>query len=253
MAGTVQQQFGPVAAAYAVSAVHTSGPDLDAAIEAADPQAADLALDIATGAGFTAFALAARCLRVTALDLTPEMLAQARRIAAERGLSNVEFVEGDAEKLPFGDSSFDVVTCRVSAHHFGDVPRFLGEVARVLRPGGRLAVVDTISPEDPALDSFCNAVELLRDPSHGRNYTATEWLRMCGEAGLSGAAVVMRSGYVLDGQSWVERMRTAPGRVAAIRELFATATAAQRAYFELRDEPWGWTLPYLVLSARHRA
>src|SRR5690606_37634756 len=119
------------------------------------------------------------------------------------------------------------------------------EVARVLRPGGRFILVDTVAPEDPALDTFCNAVEFLRDASHVRDWRTTEWLAMFESAGLRGE-VLHRGGYVLDGQDWVNRMHTPPAMVTAIRELFANATTAQRAYFELRDTPWPWTLPNAI-------
>jgi len=76
--------------------------------------------------------------RVTGLDLTPEMLDQAGRVAAERGVRNVEWVLGNAEELPFEAGSLDLWTCRVAAHHFHDLERSLAEASRVLRPGGRV-------------------------------------------------------------------------------------------------------------------
>jgi SAM-dependent methyltransferase len=244
----VVQQFGAVAQGYATSSIHASGPDLPLLVEAASPGPDDVALDIGTGGGHTAFAIARRCARVTAVDITEAMLAEARKGAYSRSLRNIEFEIADAQDLPYESESFDIVTCRVSAHHFPHPGRFVAETARVLRPGGRLVLVDTIAPEDSSLDTLSNTIELLRDRSHVRNWGAAQWLRMMDLAGLQGE-VLHRSGYVLDGKSWVERMNTPPAKVAIIRELLAEASPAQRAYLEVRDNPWGWTVPYAIIRA----
>ena len=98
-------------------------------------------LDVATGAGHTALAFAPHVAKVTATDITEEMLAQAKKLAASRGLGNVKTVPAKAEDLPFPDMSFDLVTCRLAAHHFADVAAFAAEAFRVLIPerpaGGR--------------------------------------------------------------------------------------------------------------------
>jgi ubiquinone/menaquinone biosynthesis C-methylase UbiE len=148
----VREQFGRSAELYATSAVHAQGADLDLVVRFARPSSADLALDVSTGAGHTALALAPRVARVVATDLTREMLAVARRLAAQRGARNVEFREADVRALPFPDRSFDLVTCRTAAHHYPELGAAVREMARVLRPGGRLVVSDTVSPPDEVAD-----------------------------------------------------------------------------------------------------
>ena len=175
---TVQRRFGRAAAHYAVSATHVGGPDLDAMLAASDltePGGTGRLLDVGTGAGHTAFAFAPFLDHVEALDLTQEMLDQVSRGARERGLSNIHCRRGDAEDLPYPDGSFDIVTSRLCAHHFADVRAFVHEVARVLRPAGSFLLIDSFAPEDAAQDTFFNCFELLRDPSHVRNHSRSQW------------------------------------------------------------------------------
>jgi ubiquinone/menaquinone biosynthesis C-methylase UbiE len=99
------------------------------------------ALDAGCGTGFLGFELAARGYRVTGVDFAPAMLAEARRKAAERGVS-IRFEEADAEQLPFADGSFDLA---ISRHLLWTLPHpeaAIDEWIRILRPGGRLVVVD---------------------------------------------------------------------------------------------------------------
>jgi SAM-dependent methyltransferase len=244
----VRRQFGAAATAYATSSVHASGPDLTALVEAAALTGAERVLDLGCGAGHTALALAPRAASVTAVDLTAEMLAVAAGLARQRNLANVTFELADVAALPFPAASFDVVVSRYAAHHFAAPERALAEAARVLRPGGAFLLVDTVAPEDPALDTFFNAVELLRDDSHVRNWRGSEWLRMFQGAGFE-ATIRERFAVGLDGGAWVARMQTPPSRVAMLRELFATASAARRAGFEIRDTPWGLSIPVALIAA----
>ena len=94
-----------------------------------------------------ALAFAPHVAQVVATDITPEMLAEAAKLAAQQGLANVETATADAEALPFADASFDLVSCRIAPHHFANVPRFVAEAARVLKPGGTFALVDNIAPD----------------------------------------------------------------------------------------------------------
>ena len=169
----VRARFAPVAANYAKAAFHTSSERLREVLDLAQPKATDLALDVATGTGNTALALAPFVRRVVGLDLTREMLAHAGRLTSERSVANAEWVLGDASRLPFADDSFDVYTVRAAPHHFTDFDAFLFEALRVLKPGGSAAFVDCAPP--PAAREVMHEVEVRRDPSHVRSLTVAEW------------------------------------------------------------------------------
>jgi ubiquinone/menaquinone biosynthesis C-methylase UbiE len=230
---SIQQTFGSAAAAYAVSAVHRGGPDLDAMVAAGVRTGRERALDLGCGAGHTALAFAARVASVVAYDLTPAMLEQARRLAAERGLANLRFELGDAARLPFPDASFELVTSRLSAHHVAEPAAMVREVARVLVPGGAFLLCDTISPEDPARDSFLNAFELLRDPSHVRDHRISEWQAMFRAAGLEPACLGHYDIHQ-DFEPWVARIGTRPDAVIGLRALFEAAPDEVRGHFGIR-------------------
>src|SRR6202165_6017339 len=171
------------AEAYATGE-HKSGRELQLVVEFAAPTGRERVLDIGTGAGHTALALAPRVSRVVLTDPVPTMLATARRLFPEAGVRHAEFVEAVAERLPFPDASFDIVTTRLAAHHFDDVALAIGEVARVLRPGGVFIFVDTLAPDDAESAAYQDEVERLRDPTHRRIYTQREWIAFCEAAGL---------------------------------------------------------------------
>ncbi len=179
-----REQFGRVAAKYRCSADHTDLEDLDLLFSGLSPEAGHRVLDVATGGGHTALALAGRGVRVVASDLTPRMLREARTLAAETGAENIEFAVADAEALPFSDAAFDRVTCRIAPHHFPDIRAAVKEITRVTRPGGRIGIIDSVVPGDPALDAFMNGIEKVRDPSHVRSYRNEEWLEFITDAGL---------------------------------------------------------------------
>ena len=119
-----KEQFDANAGKYAVSDVHRSGPSLPVLLELARPVQSDQSLDVATGTGHTALAVARLVAKSVGIDIAPKMLEQARRLAAEQGVSNCEFVEGSAEKIPMGDGQFTLVTARHAPHHFHHVPLF---------------------------------------------------------------------------------------------------------------------------------
>lgn len=181
---SVRKSFGQHAGSYAESIVHAKGASLARLVELAAPQAGWEALDIATGAGHMAFALAPFVHHVRATDITGEMLELAKKGAAERGLGNITVAYAEAEKLPYPDQRFDLLTCRIAAHHFNDIDAFLEESMRALRPGGLLGVVDNIVPAGAAGD-YVNAFEKLRDRSHGRCLSLEEWRGRMGAQGFS--------------------------------------------------------------------
>lgn len=248
---TVRRQFGPVASAYASSNYHSSGPDLAKLVEGAGLTGNERVIDIGCGAGHTAIALAPHAARVTAVDITPEMLGVAADLAARRGLTNIDFERQDATNLPYPDGRFDVAASRVAAHHYHDVHAFVSEAARVLKPGGRLMLADTIAPEDPALDSFCNAFELLRDPSHVRNWRVSEWFALLRDQGLE-PETLLAFDLEMEIVPWFERQQTAPDRRTGVLALFAGATEAARAAFHLDARPGRFTLPIALIRATKR-
>lgn len=182
----VQQQFGKNASHYVTSKSHAKGLDLAKVVEIVKDHAAsgDL-LDIATGGGHVANALAPFFKKVTAFELTEDMLYEAESFISSNGHKNVDFVQGDAENTPFPDESFDVVTCRIAAHHFPAVDRFVSEVYRVLKTGGLFVLVDNVAPEKNEYDEFYNMIEKKRDPSHFRAYKKSEWVTKVENAGLT--------------------------------------------------------------------
>ncbi|MBO0962028.1 methyltransferase domain-containing protein [Neobacillus sp. MM2021_6] len=180
----VQKQFGKSADSYVTSTIHKDGKDLGKLLEMASINGEEKLLDIATGGGHTANAFAPYVKKVTAVDLTPEILAVAEKFIKGNGHQNVEFVHGDAENLPFSNEAFDMVTCRIAPHHFPNVERFIEEVHRVLKPDGQFLLDDNVVPEEDHFDQFYNTIEKWRDYSHFRAWKKSEWLRMLELAGF---------------------------------------------------------------------
>ena len=180
----VRKQFGANAERYVTSAVHAAGASLDRLVAIAAPRLEWRVLDIATGGGHTALALAPHVREVVATDLTPAMLDAARAHLESKGVTNVVYQEADATRLPFPDGAFDLVTCRVAPHHFPDVPAFVAETHRVLRTGGLAVVIDNIVPEQVESADFINSFEKRRDPSHNRCLSMTEWVDVFTSAGF---------------------------------------------------------------------
>lgn len=248
----VRQTFAPNAEAYVSSESHASGADLARLVELAAPQPDDRALDVSTGGGHTALALAPQVARMIASDLTPRMLAVARAHLTAQGASNVDYVIADAERLPFLDESFDLVTVRIAPHHYPDVARAVREMARVLQRDGRLVVIDNIAPEQPALDAALNDWERRRDPSHIRSHTLAAWREFIAQAGLRLThAEVGRKRVVFE--PWVARTQTPADTAAALEADMLAAPAEAQIYFEITRSDDGrlasWTMEYAVLRA----
>ncbi len=243
---TVERSFAAAAARYTASPVHRSGQDLDALVEAGCLRGDERVLDIGSGPGHAAFAVAPHVRSVVALDLSDAMLEEGRKLGGEHGIANVRFERGDAGALPYGAESFDVVTSRFCAHHYADPAAVLREVARVLVPGGLFLVVDSVSPTDPGQDTFLNAIEVLRDPTHVRNYSVAQWTALLAEAGFAPEHLgdFRRR---LDFDSWVERIGTPLVSVTSLRQFIAGATDEIRSAFGIRDESCDWKIPVALL------
>lgn len=231
----VDRQFGPRAGDYVRSATHAGGPDLDHIERIAREHRGASVLDLGCGGGHVAYRMAPFVREVVALDLSPAMLAAVGAEAARRGLSAIRTEAGAAEALPFADATFDLLVSRFSAHHWRDLGAGLREARRVLQPGGLALFVDVVAPADPLLDTHLQTVELLRDPSHVRDYRTAEWVAALGAAGF---AVVAMAGHrlPLDFAAWVGRMATPPANVDAIRSVQAGAAAPVRAAFAVAPD-----------------
>ena len=179
----VQAQFARTAANYVTSVNHATGDDLGRLVALAAPTANDLALDIATGGGHTALAVARAGSQTIATDFTAAMLRTARTFitasgtGAKSGAGEVQYALADAERLPFADRAFTLVTTRIAPHHFPNPQAYIREVARVLLPGGRFLLEDSVVPEGTAGD-FLNMVEKIRDHSHVRSLALREWVTL---------------------------------------------------------------------------
>lgn len=179
---------------YRDSAAHREGEDLDLIVEWAE--GAENALDVATGGGHVARRLRDAGINVVSVDPAPGMQAD---------------VVSRAEHLPFADSSFDVVACRVAAHHFEDVEAAVVEMARVSRD--RVLVVDNLF-----LDEQAEEADKVRDPSHVRNYSKADWRELFEAAGLR-VEEVRRFDKPIELEPWLERAGTSDEEAARVREL----------------------------------
>jgi ubiquinone/menaquinone biosynthesis C-methylase UbiE len=231
----VQAFFGANAAAYATSQVHARGDSLGRLVALLNPAAHWSVLDVATGAGHTAFTFAPLVDQVVATDLTAAMVTQTAVAAQSRHLTNLHAARADVDNLPFGTAVFDLVTCRIAAHHFPDIARFIAEAARVLRPGGRLALVDNVVPgsrlrgkkADTQREAgrYVNAFEKLRDPSHGRCLSLPEW-----EDHFHAANLALEQQETLrkkmDFDDWTNRLNVTPANRLRLKAMLLQAPTA---------------------------
>jgi ubiquinone/menaquinone biosynthesis C-methylase UbiE len=189
MHDAAQERFGKTAERVA-ALQDARAAELEAkVVRFAELEGDERVLDSAAGAGALAFALAPHVREVVAVDLVPELLEQGRQRAAR--VENVEFIEGDATKLPFERASFDVSATLRSLHHIARPELAVAELARVTRLGGRVLVVDQLAPVDPLAAFELNAFERTRDPSHTRTLADVDLRHLFEANGL----VLMRVKY----------------------------------------------------------
>ena len=231
----VTSQFGPRAKAYVESAVHSQGADLARISEVAKAIRPAHAIDLGCGGGHVTYAMAPYARETVACDLSADMLAAVRDTAASRGLANVRTTLTSVERLPFEDATFDMLACRFSAHHWQDVDAGLHEGRRVLKPGSPAIFVDVVAPASPLLDTHLQGVELLRDTSHVRNYSESEW-----RAKLAAAGFVVKQVATwrlrMDFPVWIARMATPDPLAKAIRMIQDSAPDEVRRHFAIEAD-----------------
>lgn len=254
----VEDQFGRSAEAYVDSLVHAKGASLTRLVELLEPKANWRVLDVATGAGHTALAIKPFVSSIIAADATFRMLVVAKQLAAEKGQSPLQLTAAKAANLPFREDSFDLVTCRIAAHHFEDIRTFITDAVRVLRTGGKLAVVDNIVPgsRQTARKSkdlnragrYVNSFDKLRDPSHCRALNRDEWLELFYQSNL----VITHQETIkkqLDLDEWANRMCVAEDDRVRLRAMLLRAPAAVKEYLlpQVKGDHILFTLTELLL------
>lgn len=228
-------QYGARARDYVTSLVHSSGADLDQIEAAMRGRGNALVLDLGCGGGHVSYRAAPHVAEVVACDVTARMLDAVAATAKERGLRNISVQQAAAERLPFADASFDVVLSRFTAHHWQDLDAGLRQARRVMKSGGLALLIDTVAPADPVLDTHLQAVELLRDASHVRNYGVSELVGSLSRAGFALEGITQRT-LRMEFAVWTARTRTPAPMADAIRALWAGAPAVVREHFAVGED-----------------
>jgi SAM-dependent methyltransferase len=210
------------------------------------------ALDVATGAGHTGLFLAVLGYDVTLADIAQPMLDKAAKTASQRGLP-VKTALHASEQLPYADGTFDLVTCRVAAHHFSSPQRFISETARVLKPGGYLLLIDgTVEDDQPEGEAWIHAVEKLRDPSHNRFITPRAWTALCESHGLAVRVCKVTPFKQPDLNWYFETAGTPDENRIKVLEMVGQASPVVRSLFRLGEEDgkiiWWWQRLTLIAT-----
>lgn len=228
----VIEQFGKNAEKYVTSNSHAKGKDLPQLVEWLQPDKTSVALDIATGGGHVAKALAPHVSQVFATDLTKDMLANTKKYL-DQFSENISYVIADAENLPFLDDTFDIVTCRIAPHHFPNPKKFIHEVARVLKPSGTFLMIDNVAPNKANLAVFMNTLEKLRDDSHAKCLTVDEWRTLFSECGLTEIKSELRK-KTYKFPSWVERTANSQSQIDSVYQYISNGSKEIQQYFNVK-------------------
>jgi ubiquinone/menaquinone biosynthesis C-methylase UbiE len=245
-----QEQFAKRSHCYGASHILQNVEDVRFAVESIPLPSRAKVLDVATGAGHTGIFLASLGHDVTLADLAQPMLERATKLANERGFV-VATRQHAAEEFPYPDDSFDLVTCRVAAHHFSSPERFVAETARVLKRGGHLLVIDgTVEDEQLEAEEWVHEVEKLRDPSHHRFITPESWRKLCRASKLEVRQLNINPFKQPDLNWYFDTAATTTENREKVLRLVANAPDAARRLFRLGNEDgkivWWWQRMTLI-------
>jgi len=251
----IREQFGRTASAYVEATHFTGGEDLEEAARLLEPSHDDNMLDVACGGGHMALFFAPMVRQVVASDLTMQMLKKAQEHIAEEGrVDNVVFREADAEDLPFPAGSFTLLTCRIAPHHFADVPQALREFHRVLRRGGRMAIIDTLMPSDPEIAEFFQTMEKMRNPTHIKAFSEDEWQKM-----IQDSELILQETMIIskthDFQEWTKTAGLNRTKVQELNKFFMDAPQKIHDYFKIESfagEVESYTDKKLLIYAKRK-
>jgi SAM-dependent methyltransferase len=252
----IRDQFTRQATPFSTAAPIADAGALAMIVAAAEAGPDDLVLDVACGGGIVVCAFAPHVRHATGIDMTPAMLDRARHLAAEKGIANVTWREGDVTRLPYPDGAFTIVVTRFAVHHFRDPEAVFREMVRVCAPpgpesrGGRIVVVDTYVSPDPRKAAEFNRLEKLRDPSHARSLALAELTGLFRAAGLPEPRA---SFYELrdEVKNLLARSFPNPGDEAKIIDLFSASTDDDRLGIPVRrdGDKLEYAYPVAILAA----
>lgn len=239
-----QEQFAKQSARYGKGHILENVEDVRNAVAQIHLPAKARVLDVATGGGHTGLYLASLGHEVTLADIAAPMLERAAKAAEERGFK-VETQQHAAEQFPYSDEHFDLVTCRVAAHHFSSPENFIRETARVLKYGGFFLLIDgSVADDEQEAEEWLHKVEKLRDPSHHRFLTPRAWSKLCEANGLKVQSGVLNPFKQPDLNWYFETAATSPENRGQVLKLIATAPDSARRLLKLGEEEgkivWWW-------------
>ncbi|WP_227380434.1 class I SAM-dependent methyltransferase [Haladaptatus halobius] len=215
---TVREEFTKQANAYATNSSVTDPEKIDRLVQATTASPDTRMLEVATGPGHVAFRFADVCDEVVGIDLTKAPLEIAREKKQKRETKNIEFMQGDAEEIPFPDDSFDIVVCRLALHHVENPGRVFQEITRVCRSGGTIAIDDLVVSEHPERGAYQNKFERLRDPSHVRALAVSEILGLFTKSDVE-VDQIETGVLVPEVEEWLCNAQTPEIRAMKVRDL----------------------------------
>ncbi|MHB1653696.1 MAG: class I SAM-dependent methyltransferase [Desulfitobacteriaceae bacterium] len=231
----VRKNFGQRASEYRLSTTHGNPVDLERMINLIKPTSDDIALDVATGGGHTAIALAKYVNQVVAIDITPEILAEAKMASKQESISNIVFRTEDVHNFNISDSQFDIVASRFAVHHFSDVKRALQEMCRVLKPGGKFYILDCSVFDGEEPEKEINRIELLRDSSHQCSYSPRLWHQLLKELPFTiNHTSLLKEQYELP--RWFDRMGTEQNSREEIFRILNSLSAEGKIHYPFGDD-----------------
>ncbi len=240
-----QQQYQDKSHAYLNSHVHAQGAEFAKIQSLLTAYNLRHVLDLGCGGGHVSYQIAPMVQSVIAYDLTPEMCDLVAAEAKNRNLHNIKTMIGAAEQLAFEDDAFDAVISRFSAHHWQNISQAMQEIYRVTRPEGKVILIDILGSSNPLLNNFLQTIETIRDPSHVKNYSLSEWLFFAESIGFT-VETIEKQSLSLNFDSWTARMNTPPVNVQVLRTLQHRCADSIKRYYQI-DNNGNFCSPMMVL------